>query len=76
MQLLVITNETAEGDLLHDAIRGLASAPGDRVEVVAPEGASHWLERDLVSRACVRFDLPVAHIVVDVRQPSALVAAA
>ena len=145
MQLLVITNETAGGDRLHDAIRGLASVPGDRVEVVAPalnsrtrhwlsdedgaraaaedrlercvdrlqaagisatghvgdadplqaiadalalapadellvathpEGASHWLERDLVSRACVRFDLPVAHVPVDVRQPRALAVAA
>jgi hypothetical protein len=144
MQLLVITNETAEGDVLHEAIRRLASAPEDEVTVVAPalnsrvrhwlsdedgaraaaaerlercverlrvagvsvtghtgdcdplqaiadalalapadelliathpENTSHWLERDLISRACARFDLPVAHVVVDVRQPSQLLAA-
>jgi hypothetical protein len=132
MQLLVITNETAEGQVLHDAIVRLAPGPRDRVVVVAPalnsrlrywlsdeddarataedrlqrcvarlraagvsatgrvgdadplqamadamalgpvdevliathpEGASHWLERDLVSRA-LRFVLPVAHVVV------------
>jgi hypothetical protein len=143
MQLLVITNETAEGDVLHEAIVGLAPRPSDGVQVVAPalnsrlrywlsdddgarcaaedrlqrcvarlraagvsatgrigdadplqaiadalalgpvdevliathpEGASHWLERDLVSRA-LRFGLPVAHVVVDVRQARALVAA-
>jgi hypothetical protein len=143
MQLLVITNETAEGDVLHDAVVRLAPRPQDRVQVVAPalnsrlrywlsdeddaraeaedrlqrcvarlraagvsasgrigdadplqaiadalalrpvdevliathpEGASHWLERDLVSRA-LRFGLPVAHVVVDVRQARSLVAA-
>ena len=144
MHLLVVTNETAEGDALHEAIRHLASGPQDEVMVVSPalnsrlrhwlsdedaaraEAAarlercterlraagivvfghvgdadplqaiadalaiapadelliathprerSNWLERDLVSRACARFDLPVAHVVVDVRHPSAVVAA-
>jgi hypothetical protein len=142
MRLLVITNETAEGKVLHDAIVRLAPGPLDRVVVVAPalnsrlrywlsdaddaraaaedrlqscvarlraagvaatgwigdadpvqaiadaialgsvdevlisthpEGASHWLARDLVSRA-LRFGLPVAHVVVDVRQVGALAA--
>jgi thiamine biosynthesis lipoprotein len=123
MHLLVITDETAEGDVLHDTIRQLAPASRDEVTVIAPalsaqflerlraggvsvsgsvgdadpmqaighalalapadelliatrsEGASRWLERDLVRRACMRFDLPVAHVSVDVRQPSGLVAA-
>ena len=140
MRLLVITNETAEGDALHDAIRELGSGPGDEVMVVAPalnsrirhwmsdeddaraaaaerlerslerlrdagvnvsghvgdadplqaiadalaivpadelliathpQERSHWLERDLVTRACVSFDLPVAHLIVHVRELAA-----
>ena len=31
-----------------------------------PEERSNWLAHDIVSRACARFGLPVAHIVVDV----------
>jgi nucleotide-binding universal stress UspA family protein len=31
-----------------------------------PEERSNWLAHDLVARACARFELPVAHIVVDV----------
>jgi len=31
-----------------------------------PEQRSNWLAHDLVARACARFELPVAHIVVDV----------
>ena len=137
MRLLVITNETAEGAVLHDAIRSLARAPGAEVLVVAPalnsrlrhwmsdtdraravaadrvercvarlraDGVdvageigdadplqaiadalatfsadelliathpperSHWLERDLVARACAKFGLPVAHVVVDLER--------
>jgi GABA permease len=30
-----------------------------------PEHRSNWLEHDLVSRACARFSLPVAHLVVE-----------
>jgi hypothetical protein len=41
-----------------------------------PEHRSNWLAHDLVSRACARFDLPVAHIVVDeVGAPAVLLAA-
>jgi hypothetical protein len=135
MNILVITNETAEGEVLLDTVRSIALRSGGSVLVVAPalnsrfrhfmsdeDGAraaaawrvaafvgrlldagvdargvvgdadpmvaiadalvsfdadelivathpparSNWLERDLVARACARFDLPVAHIVVDV----------
>ena len=31
-----------------------------------PEECSNWLAHDLVARACARFALPVAHVVVDV----------
>src|SRR4051812_25181808 len=42
-----------------------------------PEERSNWLAHDLVGRACVRFSLPVVHLVVDgvVASPPALVAA-
>lgn len=41
-----------------------------------PEHRSNWLAHDLVSRACARFGLPVAHIVVDqVEVPAVLLAA-
>jgi len=30
-----------------------------------PEHRSNWLARDIVARACGRFGLPVAHVVVD-----------
>ena len=41
-----------------------------------PEERSHWLEHRLVERACGRFDLPVAHIVVDVALGSEHIVAA
>jgi nucleotide-binding universal stress UspA family protein len=31
-----------------------------------PEERSNWLAHDLVARTCARFELPVAHVVVDV----------
>ena len=30
-----------------------------------PEGRSHWLEQDLISKARERFALPITHVVVD-----------
>nr|MBA2298579.1 hypothetical protein [Actinomycetota bacterium] len=30
-----------------------------------PEGRSRWLERDVVSQAMERFDVPITHVVVD-----------
>jgi GABA permease len=41
-----------------------------------PEQRSNWLAHDLVGRACARFSLPVAHIVVEhARKPVSLLAA-
>jgi hypothetical protein len=134
MKLLVITNETAEGDLLFEVVAGIAARTDLEVLVVAPalnsrlrhwlsdvddargaagvrvarcvdrlrargiaaegeigdsdpvqaiddalatfaadelviathpEERSNWLAHDLVGRACERFRLPVAHVVVD-----------
>ena len=41
-----------------------------------PEGRSQWLARNLVDRACERFDLPVLHVVVDVEAGREYVVAA
>jgi GABA permease len=41
--------------------------PADEIVIgTHPEQRSNWLAHDLVSRACARFELPVAHVVVDV----------
>ena len=40
-----------------------------------PEGRSRWLAHHLVDRACERFDLPVIHVVVDVKTGSEYLAA-
>jgi hypothetical protein len=36
-----------------------------------PEGRSNWLERGVVESAKERFDVPVAHVVVDLEAASA-----
>jgi len=41
--------------------------PADEIVIgTHPEQRSNWLAHDLVARACARFELPVAHVVVDV----------
>ena len=41
--------------------------PADEIVIgTHPEERSNWLAHDLVARACARFELPVAHVVVDV----------
>ena len=41
--------------------------PADEIVIgTHPEERSNWLAHDLVARACERFELPVAHVVVDV----------
>jgi hypothetical protein len=64
-----------------DPMRAIADAlvlfTADELLVAThPEHRSNWLAHDLVARACARFDLPVAHIVVDhVAAPALLLAA-
>jgi hypothetical protein len=44
----------------------LATFPADGVIIAThPEGTSNWLARNLVQRAEQRFELPLAHVVVD-----------
>lgn len=49
---------------MEDAMRLFAA---DEIVIgTHPEVRSNWLAHDLVARACARFCLPVAHVVVDV----------
>ena len=58
------TGRVGDADPLQAMADAMALGPVDEVLIAThPEGASHWLERDLVSRA-LRFGLPVAHVVV------------
>lgn len=48
---------------IDDALRTFA--PDEVLISTHPEGRSNWLERDLVTNARERFDVPVNHVVVD-----------
>jgi GABA permease len=53
-----------------DPMRAIEDAtrlfPADEIVIgTHPEHRSNWLARDLVGRACARFDVPVLHVVVD-----------
>jgi GABA permease len=52
-----------------DAIRTFA--PDEIVISTHPEGRSNWLERGVVENAKERFDVPVAHVVVDLEAAQA-----
>lgn len=56
-RILVVTNETAEGDVLHRTIRERARALGASVTVVAPALNSrlrHWLSDEDAARAAAQ----------------------
>jgi hypothetical protein len=57
---------------IEDAIRTFE--PDELVISTHPEGRSNWLERDVVSSAQERFDLPVTHVVVDLGERAAAAA--
>jgi GABA permease len=53
-----------------DPLRAMEDAmvvfPADEIVIgTHPEERSNWLAHDVVMRACARFGLPVAHVVVD-----------
>jgi hypothetical protein len=48
---------------MEDALRLFAA--GEAIISTHPPGRSNWLERDVVERARDRFDIPIAHVVVD-----------
>jgi hypothetical protein len=58
-----------------DPLQALADAcrsfgPDEIIISTHPEGRSHWLETDVVSRARERFDVPITHVVVDLAAES------
>ncbi len=59
-----------DADPLQAIADALAVFPADELLIAThPEERSYWLAHDLVARACARFSLPVAHLVVDVAAP-------
>jgi hypothetical protein len=54
---------------LDDAVRTFA--PDEVIVATHPEGRSNWLERGLVAQARERFDVPIAHVVVDAEHAEA-----
>ena len=63
------TGEIGDGDpiqAIEDAVRTFR--PDQLIISTHPAGRSHWLERGVVEKARERFDLPVAHVVVDLDQ--------
>lgn len=55
-----------DADPVQAAADALRTFPADELIVAThPEGRSSWLTRDVVRRACERFDLPVLHIVAE-----------
>jgi hypothetical protein len=63
---LVVRGEVGDQDPLQaieDALRTFGA--NEIVISTHPEGRSHWLEQDLISKARERFALPITHVVVD-----------
>lgn len=61
-----VDGRVGDADPIRAIEDALAEFPADELLVVThPEERSNWLARDLVSRACARFSLPVLHLVVE-----------
>jgi nucleotide-binding universal stress UspA family protein len=59
--------EVGDADPMLAIEDAIAAFPADEIVIgTHPEERSNWLAHDIVARACARFGLPVAHIVVDV----------
>ena len=73
---IVARGEVGDGDPLQameDALRTFGAH--EIVISTHPEGRSHWLERNVVSAARDRFDVPITHVVVDLEAEDDRVAA-
>ena len=58
--------EVGDGDPLQAIADALRTFGADEIVISThPEGRSHWLERNVVSQARDRFDVPITHVVVD-----------
>jgi len=65
-----------DADPLEAIADALAIFEADQVIIAThPETRSNWLARNVVGRARMRFDLPIAHVVVDGARAELLVAA-
>ena len=63
---IIARGEVGDSDPLQaieDALRTFL--PDEMIISTHPEGRSNWLERGVVDNARQRFDLPIAHVVVD-----------
>ena len=61
------TGHVGDADPLRAMEDAMAVFSADEIVIgTHPEERSNWLAHDIVSRACARFGLPVAHVVVDV----------
>lgn len=59
------TGHIGDADPLQAIVDGLHTFAADEIVVAThPEGRSHWLARNLVSRIRARFPYPVHHVVV------------
>ena len=73
-----VRGQVGDADPMRAIADALVTFDADELMIAThPEHRSNWLAHDLVSRACARFQLPVAHVVVDehVEAPRVLLAA-
>ncbi len=63
---LSVRGEVGDGDPLQAIEDALRTFGADEIVISThPEGRSNWLERNVVGDAKSRFDVPIAHVVVD-----------
>jgi len=63
---LVVRGEVGDQDPMQAIEDALRTFGADEILISThPEGRSHWLEHDLISKARERFALPITHVVVD-----------
>ena len=63
---LVVRGEVGDQDPLQAIEDALRTFGADEILISThPEGRSHWLEQDLISKARRRFAVPITHVVVD-----------
>jgi hypothetical protein len=64
--------EVGDGDPLQAMEDALRTFGADEIVISThPEGRSHWLERNVVGLARERFDVPITHVVVDLKAEAA-----
>lgn len=70
---LNVRGQVGDGDPLQAIDDALRLFRADEVIISThPPGRSNWLEKRVVSRALARFSLPIMHVIVDLRQETAI----